>query len=142
MKKIGSQGFTLVELIATLVLLSIIMGIGTYSITTIINNSKEKDYELLVKEIVNATEVYYQECRFSNHNCDSDSKITLDFLISQGYLKGNSTIFDDVNDKEVFTIVNPKDNKNISSCIIEYEYTNGKIKVTAVNPTGSCPRSY
>ena len=37
------NGFTLVELLAVIILLSIIMGIGTFSVTKIINSSKEKN---------------------------------------------------------------------------------------------------
>lgn len=143
MNKMNNKGFTLVELIATIVILAIVMGIGAYSITAIIENSREKDYELLIKEIVNATETYYQECKFVDNNCDSDSQITLDFLVTHGYLKGNSVKTDETNEnKEKFILVNPKDNKEISNCEIKYQYSGGKITVSAVNPTGSCPTSY
>ena len=42
----NNLGFTLVELIATIVILALVMGISTYSISAIINNAKEKNYEL------------------------------------------------------------------------------------------------
>ena len=51
MRRLDSKGFTLIELIATLVVLTLVMGLGAYSITGIIKSSKEKDYELLIKEI-------------------------------------------------------------------------------------------
>lgn len=66
MKISNNKGFTLVELIATIVLLAIVMGIGAYSITKIIENSREKNYKLLVTEIRTAAEGYYQECRFAD----------------------------------------------------------------------------
>ena len=132
MRKLDSKGFTLIELIATLVVLSIVMGLGAYSITGIIKSSKEKDYELLIKEIKNSVEVYYQECKYVDNSCDSE--ITLGFLVSNGYLKGNG--------KEVSTLINPNDNKDISNCRIGYEYDDGKVNVWAVNPSGSCPSSY
>ena len=51
MKKIDNSGFTLIELIATIVLLVIVMSIGVFSFSAIIKNAKEKNYSLLIKEI-------------------------------------------------------------------------------------------
>lgn len=67
--KVNNKGFTLIELIATIVILALVMTIGSFSITAIIKNSKEKEYSLLLKEINNAVEIYYQECRYA----DSDN---------------------------------------------------------------------
>ena len=44
MKKLDNKGFTLVELIATIIVLSIVLGIGAYSMIGLIENSREKDY--------------------------------------------------------------------------------------------------
>lgn len=147
MKKINNKGFTLVELIATIVLLSLIMSIGTYSITKIIKDSKEKDYELLIKEIVDATEIYYQECRFSNNDkiicpnlTDGYYYTTLDTLVDYGYLKGNGTV--KVDDKELFVVIDPKTNKDISACQIKYKYANGKMEVSKADYNSNCPESY
>ena len=131
------KGFTLVELLAVIILLSIIMGIGTVSVTAIINNTKKKDYQKLIGEIGNAIEVYYQECKFMNNDCDSDSIITLKFLVENGYLKGNAT-----GDSGDMTLVNPKErDKDISDCEIKYKFDSGKIKIEATNQTGSCPKT-
>ena len=122
MVKLNNKGFTLVEVIAVVVLLSLIVGIAGYSITAIIKNSKEKDYQLLVKEIKNSVELYYQECNFVDNNCNSN--ITLGYLVSNGFLKGN-----DVGDDDKSTIMNPNNNVNISQCSIKYSYNNGNIIV-------------
>lgn len=133
MNRLGNKGFTLIELIATLVVLSIVMGIGAYSITGLIKSSKEKDYELLVKEIKNAVEIYYQECKYvNNNNCQSE--ITLGFLVENGYLKGNG--------KEIDTLINPNDNVDISECKIRYEYSSyaGELQFDYDDSTNeSCP---
>ncbi|MBQ2873431.1 MAG: prepilin-type N-terminal cleavage/methylation domain-containing protein [Bacilli bacterium] len=139
MKRLGNKGFTLIELIATLVILTLVMGLGAYSITGLITSSKKKDYELLIKEINNAVEIYYQECRYVNNNCSYE--ITLGFLVDNGYLKGNSEITDGEDNKYKNTLINPNDNVNISNCKISYEYKNGKVSVSAVDTSGSCPTS-
>lgn len=144
MKKINSKGFTLVELIATIVILSIVVTICAISITTVIKSSKEKDYELFIREVKNAVEEFYLECRFDKHiNIECPSleseyySTTLESLVNNGYLKGNS-----IDENHKLMVVNPKDNVNISSCQIKYNYQNGKISVVADNPTGSCPTRY
>ena len=135
MKKMDNKGFTLVELLAIIVLLSIVMGIAGYSVIHIVEKSKDKDYQLLIENINNAVELYYQECKFVNNNCVS--QLTLGELVQLGFLKGNETKSDNS-----YTIVNPYDNENISNCIIKYKYADGDIIVEAVTKTGSCPTSY
>ena len=44
--KMNNGGFTLVELLATIVLLALVIGIASYSINAIIKNSQEKNYQL------------------------------------------------------------------------------------------------
>lgn len=140
MKKLNKKGFTLIELITTVVILALVMSIGAVSITAIMDKSKEKDYQLFIKEIKNATEEFYIECTFddkTNLDCPTINsgyyKINLGTLISSGHLKGNSTKDDKI------TLVNPKDSKPISNCEIKYKYENAKIIVEAINQTGSCP---
>lgn len=146
MRKLNNKGFTLVELIATIVILALVVGISSYSITSIISNSKEKDYELLVKEIKNAVELYYQECKFTD-NSVTDSCPTVDGtgyytihlrrLVEFGYLKGNGKKSDDE-----YTLVNPNDGESIVECIIKYKLEDGKIVIEPVSNDGSCPTSY
>jgi len=155
MGRINDKGFTLVELIATLVILALVMGIGAVSITKVIENSKKKDYELLITEINNAVELYYQECKYSQNgviDCPSIDysgyyNITLGDLVSKGFLKGNATIkTEDEKDpnNNKLTLVNPNNNNNISDCRIKYRYDSGKIEVktSGQNSTSSCPTEY
>ena len=64
----NNKGFTLVELLGTIVILSIIVGISSYSIITVLNNTKKNNYKFLIDEIKKASEAYYQECYYGN-NC-------------------------------------------------------------------------
>ena len=54
MKNMNNKGFTLVELVATILILGLIMGIGGYSITNLIQKNKQNSYELLINEIKEA----------------------------------------------------------------------------------------
>ena len=143
MKK-NNKGFTLVELIATIVILSIVLSIGAYSIIKIIDKSSEKEYKLLIENINSAAELYYQECKYGGITDDTitgcndlGSGITLGDLVENGYLTGNSK-----DDNNEYTLVNPNDGISISACIVKITYDSGNVKVNAVSPTGSCPTSY
>ena len=147
MKKIDNKGFTLVELIATIVLLSLVMGIGAYAITHIINNAKQKDYDLLIENINSAVELYYQECVYAKNgyiSCPAKDgegyyyDVKLGDLVKYGFLKGNSKITEG-SDKDMMTLVNPKSDEKIASCKIRYKYQDGKIEIKADSSSSGCP---
>lgn len=132
MEKLNKKGFTLVELIATIVVLALVVSISAYAITNIINSAKEKNYDLLIKNIKDASETYYQECKYSNNSgITCDDTVKLQDLVNYGYLKGNGT-----KDNKM-EIINPKDNKNIGACSIAVKNENGKLTIE-----GSCPKEY
>ena len=143
------RGFTLVELIATLVVLALVMSIGSYTIVNLINKSKDENYKILIENINSAANLYYQECRYGdnivtcNGSYDSEndiytlSDVSLGMLVTNGFLKGNGE-----GDSKLTTLVNPNDNQEISGCEIKITYSNGELQVSAVNPIGSCPGAY
>ena len=131
------KGFTLIELLVVLVLLAIVMGIGSYAITNIIKNSKERNYELLITHIKEASELYYQECKFANTGAiECDYTPTLGKLVQYGFLKGNAKQGGKLGD---YTIVDPRDNTDISDCEIEISYDSGKIIVKGNTADEKCP---
>ena len=138
MKK-NNKGFTLVELIATIVLLSVILTVGSYSIKGIMEKSKEQDYEILVNNINDAAETYYQEC---NHSGSSDlitcslSSVALNDLVTYGYLNNNGV------DENKNKLVNPINNQDIGYCQISITYDKGTGKIVVESKTGgNCPTS-
>ena len=137
MEKLNKKGFTLVELIATIVVLALVVSISAYAITNIINSAKEKNYELLIKNIIDASETYYQECKYSNNSgITCDDTVTLQDLVNYGYLKGNGTKDDKME------IVNPKNNIDIGECSIAVKYENGKLTIESMSNNNSCPNDY
>ncbi len=149
MKKLDNKGFTLVELIAVIVLLSLITSIGVTSMNAVILRSKEENYELLVENIRNSVETYYHECKYNLNDlnrgfCGSGTPyvspkttLTLGELVVGGFITSNSV---GVRDLKLY---NPIDNVDISNCKINYSYNNGKITITKVSSSNSsCPDGY
>ena len=149
MRKLNNNGFTLIELLVTIVILSLILSIAGYSVVAIIKSSKEKNYELLIEDIKSAAEMYYQECYYLNSDktvediedgevgcVRQDSyEITLRVLLEYGFLSSS------VNNE--FSIISPKDDKEISNCKIKITRNDGKITVTKVDTdNSSCPTNY
>ena len=136
----NNKGFTLIELIATIIILAVVMSIGAYAITNVIRQSREKNYAILIKNIKDGVEVYYQECTYSNNSgieCRDDWTIKLGDLVTYGYVKSNA---EDKSGK----LINPLDDSDISDCTIKVIYNDGEIDITPVGKLNniSCPTSY
>ena len=136
----NKKGFTLIELIVTIVVLSIVMSIGAFSIINIVKNSKEKNYVFLINNIKDGAEVYYQECKYSNNsgiNCDNNDGVyttTLGDLVRYGYVKGNSK---DKNNN--YALVNTLNDNDITECVILVKYNAGKVLIESSSSNSDCP---
>ncbi|MGI6329957.1 MAG: prepilin-type N-terminal cleavage/methylation domain-containing protein [Bacilli bacterium] len=99
------QGFTLIELLTVIIVLIIIVSIAVPNIMKVVNNSKERSYQLLIESIESSAQLYVSKDRktvtnyLKEHEGDS-FKITLKDLVGDGLLK----------DK----IINPRNNEVIS----------------------------
>ena len=96
----NKKGFTLVELLAVIIVLSIIVLITAISTSNIIKNSKKSLSEVQIKSIEKAAKTYYVE-EVSNHD---NVCVNISELIQKGYI-----------DKE--KIANPKNNEEILGSI-------------------------
>ncbi len=95
------NGFTLIEIIAVIIILAIITVIATVSFTAIRKKTLQKDYESLIRNINIAAEKYVAD-KAINKNCT----LTVNNLLTNGYIESNA------NDSDV---VDPRDkNKKLN----------------------------
>ena len=104
----NKKGFTLVELLAVIIILGILSGIGIVAVGKIINNSKKQYYKTLKSTIKNAAASYFADHRalLPTEKNESNS-VTVDDLIYFKYLKDNiqNTSKEDCNKEESKVVV-------------------------------------
>lgn len=131
-KKLNNKGFTLIEVLAVIVILSILMAIMVPSVGNIMKKNKEDNYQNLKDSIISAAKIYISDNRYQitvgsctpqnakvdvlsiNDQALSSSKLPINFLVDAGNLKTTSD----------GKIVNPKDKKslNLNSSYVVVKY--------------------
>ncbi len=117
--KLNNKGFTLVEVLAVIVILSILMAIMVPSVSNILKKNRENNYKDLKSSIVSAAKVYLSDNRYevtisscinNKANITSindialiDSKLKIKTLVDAGNLKTTSA----------GKILNPKDKTSL-----------------------------
>ena len=85
--KINRSGFTMVELLVTIIILGILMGVSIGAVSWILQDADERYYESLEKTVAAAAESYYADHRGSLPKAiGQNRKILLKTLVEQGYL--------------------------------------------------------
>ena len=103
--RLNRRGFTLVEMLAVVVILGLLIGIMVPSVNSLINKNKEDSLKSLKNNIRSAAKSYFSDYRYevviSNDNCVNDvkdvisinnvelnsSRLFLNTLVDEGYLK-------------------------------------------------------
>lgn len=151
--KLNNKGFTLIELIATIAIITLLTIIVAPSVINSLNSGKNKSYEILVANIVTASKELYEEV-YSNEllgvsttlyensteiSIDEDDSITINLqtLVNNGFLSGT-------NKDETKIVTNPKENNgDIGNCKIKItrDNDNGKVTYTIENLSkdNKCP---
>ncbi len=83
-----NKGFTLVELLAVIIILGLLLLITMISVNSILNSSKESLSETQKKRLEDAAEVYYLE-----EGMNRDSKcVSIEYLVLMGYLNSDEVL--------------------------------------------------
>ena len=157
MIKMGRDGFTLIEVLAVIVIISIIGAIAAPNVLSSINASKEASEKVLADNIKTAALQLYEEYEFQSIDddgeitddidvcSDDDSciQINLEALVKHGFLKSS--------EEGEQKLINPRTGEDIGNCVIEIKkitVTNGddveSVKYEFHNMTddGKCPKEY
>lgn len=124
------NGFTLIEVLAVLVILSIIMSIGAISVINIRNNSYEDLLETKKQNLESAAIVYGQEnpdvlkdkCEVDNYKSDYCTMVTVATLINGKYFKSTET-----NANGEIDLINNVTNKSMKNDKIQIYRKNNSI---------------
>lgn len=156
--KLNNKGFTLVEVLAVVAIIAIIGGIAIPGVLSVINTGKDASYNIMISNIVTASQSLYEEVEFggvlyqydangkttTKVTITSDNKLTtsLQTLVSNGFLSGVNG-----NDSNKQILLDPKTNNNIGSCKIVITKSmddNGKVSYGVINNDSNsiCPSEY
>lgn len=165
--KIDNKGFTLVEVLAVVVIIGILGGLTAKGVLSSINTGKEASYKLMINSIVTASQTLYEELEYGgskiwSYNYDNNQNISkkdevkinnnnnnittnLQTLVSNGFLSGSSGFTDEDESGNKY-LIDPKSKENIGICKIKITKTNyhNKIiyKVEKNDTVNKCPDEY
>lgn len=119
----NNKGFTLVEVLAVVVILALVMGIGYSGITSTINSSKNKSETIFVEKLSSAIDEYidlngsklgettsvysFKKCYLSN--CDDEDAYEVNAVLLNGITINDLVVEKLLNEED---IVNPSNKKN------------------------------
>ena len=129
----NNKGFTLIELMVTIILLSIVMVVAATSVIHYIEVSEEKSNKILIENIKISAENYYNECDSSSIignttipcviKNNNELTLSVENLVDYGFLKvkyinGTKLNFEDIKCCEL------KIKKNVTNGKVESKYEN------------------
>lgn len=103
----NNKGFTLIEVLAGLVIISIVLIVVSKQIGKTLSVTKNESYTLMKNNIIKASEVYLKECMAQENKCSfewEENKITFNAYVLKEY--GYYTNFK-----------SPIDNKELDNCL-------------------------
>lgn len=160
--KIDNKGFTLVEVLAVVVIIGILGGLTAKGVLSSINTGKEASYKLMINSIVTASQTLYEELEYGGSTIweysysdnevkkEEDKKVevnnkiintNLQTLVSNGFLSGSSGFTDEDESGNKY-LIDPKSKKNIGSCEITITKSNDIYSVESVDSDPICPNKY
>ena len=156
MNKLNHKGFTLVEVLAVIVIIGVLSGIAIPNVMTSINASKNSSEKILIDNIKTAAQSLYEEVEFlgedgklkdGNNDIAIDDnnslEVSLQGLVDNGFLKA-SNVKDNGNDNEDNKLINPKTGEDIGNCkititkIVDSNYS-VSYKIDKIGNDTKCP---
>lgn len=114
----NNRGFTLVELLATIIILSIIVGVGVMTYTNYLDSSKERTEEVFKKNISDYIDAFITA---------NTGKLTDDTLEGNNVYKvkynNHAITFQDIIDDNIITQNNLTNNTNKKKCSVNTNIT-------------------
>lgn len=119
----NNKGFTLIEILVTLVLIAVLCGVAVSVLKPTMSAGKKETYELMKNNIVTVSYDYINECNLNTIQCDFDFEDNNTFsaieLKNAGFIK---------------SLESPIDGKDLSSCLtIKANKSNGVIVVDLID---------
>lgn len=155
--KLNKKGYTLIELLAVIILIALIAVIVIPNVLSNIDKSKNASYNIMISSIETASKNYFVECeygdlsdtsKYGSYACsitNNEIEATLGDLANTGFLTGEYVKNGEAEEKIIY---NPKNNQNINNCTIIITKkidSNGKVTYEIKpNSSGasSCPTEY
>ena len=78
--KLNNKGFSLVEVLAVIVILSIVAAIAVPTVTNIIKSNEAKSMENLTKSIISSAKIYISENRYNISLTNSCNEVDKDII--------------------------------------------------------------
>lgn len=169
---LNNKGFTLIEILAVIVIIALLGMIAIPSIFSTIDTGKNSSNRIMISNIVTASQLIYEEIENGNKlyqynkdgitnnlvafekdatgNKKSEIKTNLQTLVSNGFLVGTNNDSTGSN-KNKKNLVDPKTKEDIGYCniLIKKENNSGNVKYTVTNistttddPNSICPSNY
>ena len=126
-----SKGFTLTEILAVIVILAILVGIGTPVYYTISNNTRNNEYNTK-KDYFKAQAIKYAE----ENNIDYNKTITVSTLVQSGFVVADNYIEEE--GEEIPFIANPIDSEENMACRIINITIDGYDRNASVTEDSNC----
>ena len=91
MKQLNNKGFTLIELLATIAIIGLVIGLSTFGIIKIVENSKNKAKDISMDSIKSSARIYSEEASSEWKDITSENSkyfcVTIQELINKGLIK-------------------------------------------------------
>ena len=124
LKQKNNKGFTLMEVLTTIIILSILVAIAVPAYNTVVRRNKEKTYNSKKNLVILAAEKYA-----TDENLTGVTTISVNRLIESGYLSGDKA--------NEYKIVNDVNNDDMKCYTVTIDMTN-EVPETVLNETENC----